>query len=286
MVKKRLSDLLREEGEKPEEGAESAEQSSESAKGADVVEAPKTVGAKEAMETTIDVAAEVVATEVELAKGGMAELQAAEASKQAAIQTGSQLEATILQLKQDIEAAQRMAQDAEAVFNQQLATLQAKLVEQNNLIQQLNAEAEAATQQSSQQVTQLKAELETARQTILKLSQVNPPKAAAVAPAPVTSARPGATFLGRSQPPIMPSPAVLPSTRAAEPELESRQSHLIIPGRPAKPIPDRSTRHELELHKVLDHPTQPGSLPPMSSEPKPAEKESVKLSETDVGWMD
>jgi len=283
MVKKRLSDLLREEGEKPEEGAESGEKLSESAEGVDAVEAPE---ATEAIETTIDVAAEVVATEAELVKGFMAELQAAEASKQAAIQTGSELEATILQLKQDIEAAQRMAQDAEAVFNQQLATLQAKLVEQDNLIQQLNAEAEAATQQSSQQVTQLKAELETARQTILKLSQVNPPKAAAVAPVPVALARPSATFLGRSQPPTMPSPAVLPSPRAAEPELESRQSHLIMPSRPAKPIPERSTRHELELHKVLDHPTQPGSLPPMSSEPKPVEKESVKLSETDVGWMD
>ena len=195
----------------------------------------------------------------------------------------TQLETTVLQLKQDITAAQQLAQAAEAAFNQQLAKLQATIADRESSIQQLTAEAQSAQQQANQQVTQLKAELETARQTILQLSQVNPP-----AKALSTPARPG--FLSRSQPPVMPSPAVLPSPRAAEPELEPSRSQMIIPGRATQratqPVPERSSRHELELHKVLDHPTQPGSLPPMSSEPKPNPAETIKLSDTDVGWMD
>ncbi len=249
MVKKRLSDLLREEGEKPAATGEAA--TGEAA-----------TGEKETLGQP-------------LAELSLPQKPAAQAP------VAPELEATILQLKQDIAAAQQIAQAAEALCNQQIADLQAKITEQDSQIQQLNTAAEAtnqqANQQANQQITQLKAELETARQTILQLSQPKPPQPAA---------RPGATFLGRSQPPTLPSPAVLPSSRAAEPELEVSQSKMIIPERAAKPALSRPKLHELELHKVLDHPTQAGSLPPMSSEPKPAEKESIKLSDADVGWMD
>ncbi len=250
MVKKRLSDLLREEGEKPAATGEAA--TGEAATGEAATGEKETLGQP-------------------LAELSLPQKPAAQAP------VAPELEATILQLKQDIAAAQQIAQAAEALFNQQIADLQAKITEQDSQIQQLNTAAEATNQQANQQITQLKAELETARQTILQLSQPKPPQPAA---------RPGATFLGRSQPPTLPSPAVLPSSRAAEPELEVSQSKMIIPERAAKPALSRPKLHELELHKVLDHPTQAGSLPPMSSEPKPAEKESIKLSDADVGWMD
>lgn len=255
MVKKRLSDLLREEGEKPAAAGEAA--TVEVATG-EVAAGEAATGEKETLGQPL----------VELS---LPQKPAAQAP------VAPELEATILQLKQDIAAAQQIAQAAEALSNQQIANLQAKITEQDSQIQQLNAEAEATNQQANQQITQLKAELETARQTILQLSQPKPPQPAA---------RPGATFLGRSQPPTLPSPAVLPSSRAAEPELEVSQSKMIIPERAAKPALSRPKLHELELHKVLDHPTQAGSLPPMSSEPNPAEKESIKLSDADVGWMD
>jgi hypothetical protein len=145
--------------------------------------------------------------------------------------------------------------------------------------------------QQAQQTEQLKAELDSAKQMILQLSQANakpaPPAASKPPAAPIAPIAPAA-----SKPPAAPAAqplqrnlSYLPSSRAAEPELESSNTQIVIP--PAKPASlDRPKLHQLELRKVLDHPTRPGSLPPMSSEPKPAEKEEIKLSETDVGWMD
>jgi hypothetical protein len=113
-------------------------------------------------------------------------------------------------------------------------------------------------------VEQLKAELESARTMILQLSEAN----------------------------AKPTAKPLPSSRAAEPELESTNTQIVVPSaKSARPNPpatvERPKLHQLELRKMLDHPTRPGSLPPMPSETKPVEKEKeVKLSDTDVGWMD
>jgi DNA polymerase III alpha subunit (gram-positive type) len=313
MAKKRLSDLLREEGKKSETDAEQ-----ESAKGQAKKQPEPDTPEPDAIDASkpIDVTAEVVTSQAELVEGFVAELKAAEPTDDSSTDDSldeasdkppqlpdelkAELEATVLRLKQDIEAARQIAQETETVFNQQIADLQGKLAERDKTIQLLQVEIQQVAQQAEQQVKQnsqnqldrLKAELEEARQTILQLSQANAPKPQSAAPArsslypPAPPPRPGS--LSRSSvPPVLSSPTILPSTRAAEPELEPSKSQLVMPLRsPARPPAGRPTLHELELHKVLDHPTQPGSLPPMSSEPKPAEKEEIKLSDTDVGWMD
>ncbi|XPM53484.2 MAG: hypothetical protein EDM05_035820 [Leptolyngbya sp. IPPAS B-1204] len=175
------------------------------------------------------------------------------------------LEATIAQLKQELTVAQERARAAEAkqaALQDQIINLETQVAAQSEALQSLQNEKQQL-QQQSQQVEQLQNELADAKTMILQLSQTN----------------------------TKPVAKPLPSTRAAEPELEPTNSQIVVPA--AKPAPpDRPKLHQLELRRMLDHPTQPGSLPPMPSEPKPVEKDKVKdkdevkLSEADVGWID
>lgn len=162
-----------------------------------------------------------------------------------------ELEAMIAELKTALSTTRQTAEQQEAALKADIANLKQELQNKQKQIDQFHSEV--------QQIQYLKTELEDARKMILQLSQVN------AQPAPPT-----------------PSP---PSTRVAEPELESSPNVA----QTAKPLPvkargDRKP-HEIELHKILDHPTQPGTLPTMPSE-KITVQETSKLSDTDMGWVD
>lgn len=158
--------------------------------------------------------------------------------------TKAELEATIAELRSTLQQTQDAAQQQEATLQQQITHLTSEVASQQVLIEQLQTEV--------QQVQSLKAQLEEARKVILQLSQVN----------------------AQPAPPLTASSASLGSSPAAEPELESTQ-----PVRPAPKPTSTSSKHQTALRQVLAHPTQPGSLPKMSSE-------ESKLSETDMGWVD
>lgn len=262
MARKRLSDLLREEGQKPDEKPASGKTAPTKQPAKPVEEDP-----------AIPVTAEVIAHQAEQISEFVAELRDA-AAPSAPIDTATiaqleatiaELEGTIVSLNTQLETKQQAALQKETDLQELIANLEAKLDHQDELMQELKAEAK----QAKQTAEQLQAELEDAKQMILQLSQANTK--------PATTHRP-----------------VLESSRAAEPELETRKQELIIPGQtkpaasqPKAPEPKANPvkQHQVVLRKLLDHPTQPGSLPPMPSEPQTAAP-SMKLSETDVGWMD
>jgi hypothetical protein len=158
------------------------------------------------------------------------------------------LEATVLDLKATLDAVQpkdtvllKQISDLKADLEAKNADLEAK----NNLIAKLQTEAK--------QADPLKAELAEAKQMILKLSEVNAKPLVAIPSAHTPSAKPD------------PKP---------EPKPEPKSTLHIEPA-------PRKTPHETALRKVLQHPTQPGSLPPM-----PSEKKEGQISEMDIGWMD
>lgn len=266
MARKRLSDLLREEGQKAGEDTKATESTNQPSQ-------PKP-SKQEDVEAAVPVTAEVIAAQAEHVEEFVSDLRSAAAEPEPATAPSqphqAELEKTIAQLKTELDTACQTAALQEAALKTQIADLQSQLATQETALQTLQAEAQQAEQQSSQ----LKAELESAKQMILQLSQVNS-----------TPVRPKQTV-----------PQPLPSTRAAEPELEPNKTQLVVPSTKLA-TNARPKLHELELRKVLDHPVRPGSLPPMSSErpgslppmsseAKPAEKEEVKLTDADVGWMD
>lgn len=262
MARKRLSDLLREEEQKG--GEKSPEPETEQ------VSASPEVAKPDAAEPVVAVTGEVIAPD-DLSQADRGDLRNAAAEPEptppaqtsdtrfsdAQAATQAALEGTIEQMKTELKSFQQMIQGAQTkatTLQAQIDQLNAETAAQQNKIQQLQAEVE--------QSEQVKTELEAAKQMILKLSQPSPAANKATKPAP----------------------SVLPSVRAAEPELDSKPVQMVVPAAKATPS-DRPKLHQMALRKVLDHPIQPGSLPPMPSEAKIIEKE-IKLSDADVGWMD
>lgn len=293
MARKRLSDLLREEGQKPEKSPtpESPTQSAE----APAAEPTAST------EPAIAVEAELVAPPAAPVEDFVADLRnaaAPETPTSASLEVAdptpaivAELESQLADLQAALGAQQQSAQAKVADLQELIANLEAKINHQEEEVQRFKAEAE----QAKQVAQQLHTDLEEARQTILQLSQAN------------------------AKPPAKSTPRVIESPRAAEPELETSTPQLMLPSRPigtprpaypsfpsqpaasqppaarpaasspdrpSVPAPDRPPVHQLALRKMLDHPTQPGSLPAMSSEPRPPQPDTVKLTETDVGWMD
>lgn len=199
--------------------------------------------------------------------------------------TQADMEAMIARLKTDLDAVRQEAQTKESALQIQVDRLQGELTAHRTTIQQLQRELQREIDRSEP----LKAELESAKQMILRLSQPTSPRspeAAQSSPALAAAQPPAAQPPAASKPPARSKPAALsyiPSPRAAEPELESQPAAQMVPTKIVHP--ERAKPYQVALHKVLDHPTLPGSLPPMSSDIKSVDRE-VKLSDTDVGWMD
>lgn len=252
MARKRLSDLLREEEQKGGEKSTAPE-----------TENTSTPAQSDAAEPVVEVTGEVVASDdlssahIELRNAAAEPEPTPDEPNDAQATIQAELENTIEQLKTELKTLQQKVQAAqtkEATLQTEIDQLKAETTTQQKQIQQLQAEVK--------QSDQLKTELEAAKQMILKLSQPQPTASKATP---------------------KPAPSVMPTVRAAEPELDSKPVEMIVPAKPA--AAQRPKLHQMELRKLLDHPTQPGSLPPMPSETKKPEKE-VKLSDTDVGWMD
>lgn len=280
MARKRLSDLLREEGQKAEGDTKAAEP----------INQPSQVKKSKQKEEAVPVTAEVIAAQAEQVEEFVSDLRSAAAEPDSTITLSqshqAEMEETIAQLKAELDTAHQIVQRQEAALKVQIADLQSQLADQETALQTLQVEAQQAEQQS----TQLKAELESAKQMILQLSQVNG------TPAQSKQSAPQPQVKGTLAQPKQSAPQPLPSSRAAEPELEPNKTQLVMPSAKSAAL-DRPKLHELELRKVLEHPIRPGSLPPMSSErpgslppmsseSKPAEREEVKLTDADVGWMD
>ena len=165
--------------------------------------------------------------------------------KEAPLEKAVGLEATVLDLKATLDAVR----PKDSILLKQINDLKADLEAKDSLIDQLQTEAKRAEH--------IKAELAEAKQMILKLSEVNAKPLVAIAssyPQGVASTH---------------TPA------ASKPEPEPKSTLQIEPAAAA-----HKTRHESALRKILQHPTQPGSPPPM-----PSEREG-QLSEMDIGWMD
>lgn len=283
MARKRLSDLLREEGQDPGDQSTSrtkAEPASKSGSEETIEVEPISVSepsgskikdsktkdsktgdhlavdALDAIEATV----EVIAVEAERVEDFISDLRDAAVEPEIPDPFDVELddsEATILQLQADLAAVQQSARLRETELQQEIEQLQTQTATQSEQIQALRAEM----QQFEQLSDKLKTELESARQMILQLSEVNKPAAEPTGLMRSTSAaRPAAT-----RPTIEPAlPRPLPASRAAEPELESAPARMVIPA--ASPAAERPKLHELELRKVLDHPVRPGALPPMPSD--------------------
>ncbi|MCU0525296.1 MAG: hypothetical protein MUF72_10780 [Elainella sp. Prado103] len=285
MARKRLSDLLREEGQKPEKSPDLPTDlpSADSAQDTDPIEPVIAVEA-ELLEPPATPVADFVDDLRQATEPEGADLSSSDRADLSQSTRIAELEHQLTELAHQLADAQsalvaqkRTAQNKEADLQELIANLEAKIAHQAEEMQQWQAELQAEAAQAKQTAKQLQAELEDARQTILQLSQAN----------------------------AKPTPRVIESPRAAEPELEPSKHQLVLPSRPigtprpaspsfpsqpaaSQPVPasDRPPVHQLALRKMLDHPTQPGSLPPMPSEPRPPQPETVKLTETDVGWMD
>ena len=179
------------------------------------------------------------------------------------------LEATIAELRSALETAQKTSQHREDELQQQIIALQTTVKENQTLIDRF--------QTDTKQTEQLKKELEDAKTMILQLSQVN---------AQPTPAAPAPTMSAPSVPvPSVPVPAV---PRAAEPELESSSPSPVNASKPVHFRTEERKPHQIALQRILDHPTQPGKLPPMPSEKLSSNKPSEPGSkpEMDMGWVD
>ncbi|HEY9657527.1 MAG TPA: hypothetical protein V6C65_03620 [Allocoleopsis sp.] len=199
-----------------------------------------------------------------------------------------ELETKIADLTSALQAADQTAQQREQELLQKIAHLQAQIQEQTATFQ-------TTLQEQQDSYAKLQAELEAAKQGIFQLSQMN-----AKPPAPTASTPPAPTA---STPPLAPPapatsksvarakstrPEIIPvKPQAAEPELEPSQSKIVLPPQSSpRKLPTERKRYEVALHRILDHPTQPGSLPSMSSEPPAPVDKTKKLSDTDMGWVD
>jgi DNA repair exonuclease SbcCD ATPase subunit len=255
MVKKRLSDFLRNEAQKSlEPKVESTPSSSETTLSStgDRNEAEKSLepeveSASSSPETVlsstggdverspgadaIEVSAQALeepwsdAVEVDAVEVDAVETIASTSSlpKSNSHPTKADLQAMVTTLRAELEATQQQEQH----FKQQIASLEANLQGQKTLVQQLQKE-----QEQSQQV---KAELEQAKQMILKLSSAN---------SEITKTAP--------QPPTPTAPP--------QPQVERRLQLSPLPKRPAE--------------------IKPTFYPKMPSE------SDTRLSDMDIGWVD
>jgi chromosome segregation ATPase len=165
--------------------------------------------------------------------------------KEAPLEKVVGLEATVLDLKATLDAVQ----PKDSILLKQINDLKADLEAKGSVIEKLQTEVK--------QAEHLKAELAEAKQMILKLSEVNAKPLTAIASSYPQGGAP------------------IHTTAASKPEPEPKSTLHIESSAAA-----HKTRHESALRKILQHPTQPGSPPPM-----PSEREG-QLSEIDIGWMD
>jgi hypothetical protein len=149
----------------------------------------------------------------------------------------------------DLKATLDAVQPKDSILLKQVTDLKADLEAKDSLIKKLQTEAK--------QAEHIKAELAEAKQMILKLSEVNAKPLVAIAPSYPQEVAPVST------------PAV------TKPKPEPKSTLQIESAAVA-----HKTQHESALRKIFQHPTQPGSPPPMSSE------REGQLSEIDIGWMD
>lgn len=279
MARKRLSDLLREEAKKTSTGEASSpagesetksHQSSHRAKQANS-ENESSDSSATASPTTIDVPAQSVPI--------------ASDESTTSLSSTSHLEETIAQLQVALEQERQTAQQQQVQLQQEITQLKSEQQQQADRVKSLELEVK--------QSQQLKTELEEAKKLILQLSESNQQLQAKKQPVAVAQPRaaqspstPSPLAPAHSAPPAALKP--LPPPPAPEPGLESNPQSNSGKSQPAAgivPMPGRDRPiHELALRKILDHPTRPGALPTMSSEP-PEYKEG-KLSETDMGWVD
>jgi myosin heavy subunit len=265
MARKKLSDLVREEANKPKETeseqATSAQSPPDSAatSQSDTAKtsaskpstskpsAPKSTSQSQPKANPQPSVSETVDVKAEPVEAEDSRLLAAQ-SKVQDLGKVQDLETTIATLQSDLQAAQDTAHQTESKLKQTIKDLQAELDQKQETIDQL--------QTDSKQMSQLKSELEDAKKMILQLSQVN--------------AQPA---------PPRPTPAL---NRAAEPELESSSTAIKPASAPDRGFPPK--QNQIALRQILDHPTRPGKLPAMSSD-----KISEKAEDTDkidIGWMD
>ncbi|MCY7282659.1 MAG: hypothetical protein LH679_04290 [Cyanobacteria bacterium CAN_BIN43] len=165
--------------------------------------------------------------------------------KEAPLEKTAGLEATVLDLKATLDAVQ----PKDSVLLKQVNDLKANLEAKDSLIEKLQTEVK--------QAEHLKAELAEAKQMILKLSEVNAKPLTAIAPSYPKGVAP------------------IHTPTAAKPDPTPKSTLQVESGAAA-----HKTQHESELRKIFQHPTLPGSPPPMSSE------REGQLSEIDIGWMD
>ena len=260
MVKKRLSDLLREEAQKSGEAApeQSENQQTEGtiAPAAEKANEP----AKAAPESEPPEAAQPVEPEASPEEPS---------HQRKSSPTKVELEGLVAELKAALAASRQTTQQQEDALNQQITTLQASLQNQQSLIEQLQTEV--------QQAQSLKKELEEAKQMILQLSQAN---------AKPTPAAPAVSAPSSYQPLAL-SPMKPPSAQPAEPELEASRIKLDQPtGADGKLVPGNPPKYQQELRRILDHPTRPSAVPPMPSDAIQEKEQEKKLSDTDMGWVD
>ncbi len=166
-------------------------------------------------------------------------------AKEAPLEKIVGLEATVLDLKATLDAVQ----PKDSILLKQINDLKADLEAKSSLIEKLQTEVK--------QAEHIKAELAEAKQMILKLSEVNAKPLVAIAPSYPQEVVP-------RHPPAAPKPEAEPKSTL---QVESAAAA-------------HKTQHESALRKIFQHPTQPGSPPPMSSE------REGQLSEIDIGWMD
>ncbi|HEY9699746.1 MAG TPA: hypothetical protein V6D10_20970 [Trichocoleus sp.] len=263
MVKKRLSDLLREEAQK---SGEAASEQSENQQTEGTI-APAAEKANEPAKAAPEAEPPEAAQPVE------PEASPEEPSHQRkSSPTKVELEGLVAELKAALAASRQTTQQQEDALNQQITTLQASLQDQQSLIEKLQTEV--------QQAQSLKKELEEAKQMILQLSQANAKPAPAAPAAPAVSAP-------SSYQPIALSPMKPPSAQSAEPELEASRIKLDQPtGADGKLVPGNPPKYQQELRRILDHPTRPSAVPPMSSDAIKEKEQEKKLSDTDMGWVD
>lgn len=252
MVKKRLSDLLREEVQKDsaDEPAAAAAKSQPRGMAKAKTTANSASGSNNgAKATTVNSAAhssQAVTAEPVVDAGNV-------------VDTGNNVDTTKLEAQiAELQAALGESQTTLKQKEEKVAALQVQLNEQQKAMDGLKGEL--------QKSEQLQKELAEAKELILKLS------------APVPQA-------ARSPSPYPP----IAASKAAEPELESSSNRMVAKPLAAPPGMNRDRPHQVELRKILDHPTQPGDIPYMPPEefaPVEVKKPLPKPPETDMGWVD
>ncbi len=282
MVKKRLSDLLREEVQKSGEAASEPtdeQQSSEQQSG----EQQSNDQQDQQNEETIAPVAEESDGKVAPGEAKPVASEASTASEEPAHSrknspTKAELETLVAELKSALETSRQTAQQQEDELKQQITKLQAEIENQQGMLEKLQTEVK--------QAQSLKKELEEAKQMILQLSQTNA-KPASAAPA----STPAPTAASSSRQPIALSPMKPLPAQSAEPELEASRIKLDRPSGlsdTGKLSSEQTPKYQQELRRILDHPVRPGIVPSMPSDDlkEKGKDQEKKLSDTDMGWVD